>query len=139
MTYVKFILLGNYVLESMEDVKKNVDCLFSKADQLDPKDLEQNFNTIMENGEKAVEQSGKHLFMNISNNCVLKKCILENKIQMASSMQALLEKYIKRLNIDILNFQVDLKEQYGDVTRDIDKSKNTMITYIAFYFFIWLL
>lgn len=47
----------------MDCIKKNVDILFSKAENMNPKELETNFNAIMKEGEKSIEQSGK--FLNI--------------------------------------------------------------------------
>jgi len=46
----------------MDCIKKNVDTLFSKADTMDPDELDANFKAIMKEGEKSVEQSGKKFF-----------------------------------------------------------------------------
>jgi len=43
----------------MDCIKKNVDTLFSKAESMNPTELETNFNAIMEEGEKSIEQCGK--------------------------------------------------------------------------------
>jgi len=48
-----------YVSDSMDCIKKNVDTLFSKAENMNPTELETNFNAIMEEAEKSIEQSGK--------------------------------------------------------------------------------
>lgn len=45
----------------MDCIKKNVDTLFLKAENMNPDELETNFKAIMREGEKSVEQSGKHL------------------------------------------------------------------------------
>lgn len=42
----------------MDCIKKNIDNLFLKADNMNPDELETNFNAIMKEGEKSVEQSG---------------------------------------------------------------------------------
>jgi len=47
----------------MDCIKKNVDTLFSKADTMDPDELDANFKAIMKEGEKSVEQSGKKIFL----------------------------------------------------------------------------
>lgn len=46
----------------MDCIKKNVDTLFLKADNMNPDELESNFKAIMKEGEKSVEQSGKTFF-----------------------------------------------------------------------------
>lgn len=46
----------------MDCIKKNVETLFSKAGTMDPEELDANFKAIMKEGEKSVEQSGKHVF-----------------------------------------------------------------------------
>lgn len=45
----------------MDCIKKNVDTLFLKADNMNPDELDTNFKAIMKEGEKSVEQSGKFL------------------------------------------------------------------------------
>lgn len=47
-----------WISDSMDCIKKNVDTLFSKADKMNPDELEINFMAIMKEGEKSVEQSG---------------------------------------------------------------------------------
>lgn len=44
----------------MDSVKKSVDNLFLNAENMDPDELETNFNAIMKEGEKSVEQSGNN-------------------------------------------------------------------------------
>lgn len=70
-TYLSYLLnekLTNYLFyhnklpDSMDCIKKNVETLFSKADTMDPEELDANFKTIMKEGEKSVEQSGKVIF-----------------------------------------------------------------------------
>lgn len=42
----------------MDCIKKNVDTLFLKADNMNPDELDANFKAIIKEGEKSVEQSG---------------------------------------------------------------------------------
>lgn len=49
----------------MDCIKKNVDNLFSKADNMNPEELDANFQAIMKEGEKSVEQSGKLFLFNL--------------------------------------------------------------------------
>lgn len=57
----KYIIIYyiNVISDSMDCIKKNVDTLFLKAGSMNPDELESNFNAIMKEGEKSVEQSGK--------------------------------------------------------------------------------
>jgi len=59
----------------MDCIKKNVDTLFLKAENMNPDELEINFKAIMREGEKSVEQSGKYLvcffFKNYNLNYIL--------------------------------------------------------------------
>lgn len=45
----------------MNNIRKKVDILFSKAEGMNPDDLEKNFKAIMSEGQKSVEQSGNLL------------------------------------------------------------------------------
>jgi len=47
----------------MDCIKKNVDTLFSKADNMKPDEVETNFKVIMKEGEKSVELSGKFILI----------------------------------------------------------------------------
>lgn len=43
----------------MNYIRGNVDTLFSKADTMNSDDLNDNFKTIMKEGDKALKRSGK--------------------------------------------------------------------------------
>lgn len=47
------------ISDSMNCIKSNVDTLFSKADTMTPDDLQNNFKTLMKEGDKALKRSGK--------------------------------------------------------------------------------
>lgn len=49
------------ISDSMDCIKKNVDTLFLKADNMNPEELDASFKAIIKEGEKSVEQSGNFL------------------------------------------------------------------------------
>lgn len=61
--YCKIYLNIKCISDSMDCIKKNVDTLFLKADNMKPDELETNFKAIMKEGEKSVEQSGKFILI----------------------------------------------------------------------------
>jgi len=75
------------ISDSMNCIKNNVDTLFSKADTMNPDDLKDNFKTLMKEGDKALKQSGKPIFMMYFDYFILKiiyfRCKTSNSQQHA--------------------------------------------------------
>lgn len=90
------------VENSMDCIKKNVDTLFLKADNMNPEELESNFKAIMKEGEKSVEQS-------------------EEKVQLANHMHELMSKYLRRLDHELHKFKMELEADNSGITGLIEK------------------
>lgn len=52
--------IPNYVLESMDNLEKSVENLFSNAPHLNQDELSHTFNDLMKTGKRALELSGKN-------------------------------------------------------------------------------
>ncbi|XP_025191703.1 inhibitor of growth protein 3-like [Melanaphis sacchari] len=94
--------LDSQVENSMNCIKYNVDTLFSKADTMNPDDLKNKFKTLMKEGDKTLKQS-------------------DSKIQIANDMQKLVEKYIKRLDLELYGFKTELEADKSGITELIEK------------------
>ncbi|XP_001949763.1 inhibitor of growth protein 3 isoform X2 [Acyrthosiphon pisum] len=90
------------VENSMDCIKKNVDTLFLKADNLKPEELETNFKAIMKEGEKSVEQS-------------------DEKVTLANHMHDLMSKYLRRLDHELHKFKMELEADHSGITGLIEK------------------
>ncbi|VVC26064.1 Zinc finger, PHD-type,Zinc finger, FYVE/PHD-type,Inhibitor of growth protein, N-terminal histone- [Cinara cedri] len=94
--------MDHNVITSMDNIRKRVDILFSKADHIDPQEFETNFQAIMSDGSKTVEES-------------------DAKIQLADQMQELMTKYIGRLDQEIHKFKMEMEADYSGITELIEK------------------
>lgn len=125
------------ILDSMDCIKKNVDNLFLKADKMNPDELDANFKAIMKEGEKSVDQSGNFLccilFCRSVNDVITRAhiClklyiffILEEKILLANHMHELMSKYMRRLDLELHKFKMELEADNSGITGLIEKSKN---------------
>ncbi|XP_050420723.1 inhibitor of growth protein 3-like [Adelges cooleyi] len=90
------------VENSMDCIKKNVDTLFSKADNMSSDELDANFKAIIKEGEKSVEQS-------------------EEKVQLANHMHELMTKYMRRLDHELHKFKMELEADNSGITGLIEK------------------
>lgn len=107
----------------MNRIKNNVDTLFSKADTMNSDDLKEKFKALMKEGDKSLKQSGKLFLMMNFDYFILKFFfILDSKIQVAIDMQNLISKYIKRLDIELHGFKIELESDKSGITQLIEKS-----------------
>lgn len=64
--------------------------------------------------------------------------ILEDKIKIANSMQELMAKFLKQIDLDLHNFKMDLENKQSGITELIEKSKikllSEILLFIIFYF-----
>ncbi|XP_022173325.1 inhibitor of growth protein 3-like [Myzus persicae] len=90
------------VENSMNCIKSNVDTLFSKADTMTPDDLQNNFKTLMKEGDKALKRS-------------------DSKLQIAKDMEKLVSKYINRLDLELQGFKTELEADKSGITDLIEK------------------
>ncbi|KAL5236666.1 hypothetical protein ACI65C_004076 [Semiaphis heraclei] len=90
------------VENSMNYIRGNVDTLFSKADTMNSDDLNDNFKTIMKEGDKALKRS-------------------DSKLQIAKDMQKLVSKYINRLDLELQGFKTELEADKSGITELIEK------------------
>ncbi|XP_050543537.1 inhibitor of growth protein 3-like [Daktulosphaira vitifoliae] len=100
------------VENSMDCIKKNIETLFSKADNMNPDELSTNFKAILKEGEKSVEQS-------------------EEKVQLANHMHELMTKYMRRLDHELHKFKMELEADNSGITgliekRSLDSEQNSV-------------
>ncbi|CAH1731119.1 unnamed protein product [Aphis gossypii] len=97
---------------SMNIVKQNVNTLFSTANDMEPDEVDSDFETIMKIGHQALKHS-------------------DEKIQIADSLQKLMTRYINHLDIGLEKYRADLKIDKKNVTekfeKKIDKFSNSSI------------
>lgn len=108
----------------MDCIKRNVDNLFLKADKMNPDELDTNFKAIMKEGEKSVEQSGKLFSFKLSKDFNYTLFILEEKVQLANHMHELMSKYMRRLDLELHKFKMELEADNSGITGLIEKSKS---------------
>jgi len=108
----------------MDQTKRNIETLFSKADNMSLDKVDAKFKAIMKKSEKAVDLSGIFSFTYDYNKIIINLLNLESKIQLVTHMQEILSKYMAKLDKDIFKCKIELEDGHSGSTEIIEKSKN---------------